>query len=440
MLGNVVGSLIGGYLASQGFSPQKHFIYVGSCCLPVSIFAYFWLLPLSSEQKILATTSGGSDSQNTSTTTSSYQYSLQSQENDEFTHSTDYFTTTLSCDNTFLENERDVLLMDNDDVVVVHSSGNESTSPLLSSHDNSNSNNDSNNNRDETIDSLNYSPQKIIQVLCLLGFICEVIIGTVTDWSTVYFKDDLETTTMISTVGFAMFSICGSCGMILSDTLVKKYFRKSVVCCCGLLSLFGLGLTSLSGFVDIWYDIDYVVVVIAIIGLAITGGATSCIIPIIFSSAGDVPNYKPAESVSRVTSISYLAYLLGPPIFGSLSDVFGSLKYIYIILSCLSVFLFLLTDGIPHNRYGLIKLMTTRSHIRQHSTDFFWQNESCDHHISQEVTAGNDGDQQLHVTGSRINNPTSPANSTRSSGVLQSSPDKIRAIDKHLTKNKYPVF
>ena len=126
---------------------------------------------------------------------------------------------------------------------------------------------------------------------------------------------------MISTVGFAMFSICGSCGTILSDTLVKKYFRKSVVCCCGLLSLLGLGLTSISGFVDIWSDVDYVVVVvvvIAIIGLAITGGATSCIIPIIFSSAGVVPYYKPAESVSRVTSISYLAYLLGPPIFGSL--------------------------------------------------------------------------------------------------------------------------
>ena len=145
-----------------------------------------------------------------------------------------------------------------------------------------------------------------------------------------------------------MFSICGSCGTILSDTLVKKYFRKSVVCCCGLLSLLGLGLTSLSGFVDIWYDVDYVVVVIAIIGLAITGRSTSCILPFIFSSAGDVPYYKPAESVSRVTSISYLAYVLGPPIFGSLLiRFFGSLKYIYLVeVSCCSCYrlIFLIID------------------------------------------------------------------------------------------------
>ena len=40
-------------------------------------------------------------------------------------------------------------------------------------------------------------------------FIREVIVGTViiADWSTelVYFKDDLETTTMISTVGFLCY-------------------------------------------------------------------------------------------------------------------------------------------------------------------------------------------------------------------------------------------
>ena len=46
---------------------------------------------------------------------------------------------------------------------------NQHDNSLWSSHDNSNSNNESNNNLIEKIDSLYYSPQKIIQVLCLLG-------------------------------------------------------------------------------------------------------------------------------------------------------------------------------------------------------------------------------------------------------------------------------
>jgi len=251
----------------------------------------------------------------------------------------------------------------------------------------------------------------MIRYLCVIGFIAELVQGTITDWSTIYFRDELDASPLLSTMGYALFSVFGSLGMILSDYYVKIYFRQQVITWCCVMGVAGVALLTLSGWIDEWVDVNHFSIIVAILGSALAGGSVSAIIPIVFSAAGDIPLLKPSESIAEVTGIAYIAFLVGPPFFGFISDFLGSLKYVFLIISILVAVMGVYPGDMPHNSYSLAHLAKEKRDEYQ-STDFLWH-QSRDESVSSQDT---------------------PQNYERVNSL------KIEAINQHLVQNRYPVF
>jgi MFS family permease len=77
------------------------------------------------------------------------------------------------------------------------------------------------------------------------------------------------------------------------------------------------------------------------LGFFLVGLGLSTIVPIVFSSAGNLKNISPSAGISMATSIGYTGFFIGPPTIGYLAEAFGLRVGLGFVL-----FLFVLMAGI----------------------------------------------------------------------------------------------
>jgi MFS family permease len=71
------------------------------------------------------------------------------------------------------------------------------------------------------------------------------------------------------------------------------------------------------------------------------GLGASTIVPIVFSSAGNLPGVNPSVGIAFATSVGYLGLFFGPPTIGFLSDLFN-LRLAFLFSLTLMLILFTL--------------------------------------------------------------------------------------------------
>lgn len=174
--------------------------------------------------------------------------------------------------------------------------------------------------------------RQILLCLCLIGCLANLVEGCITDWSTIYFTEYLNASPLISTVGFAMFSICSSIGRFGSDYLITWIGTDLMLQLCGVGGSIGISIMILSP------SLNENGIILAIIGLSIAGLVSSVGIPVVNSCASRIPGLDKEYSLSVIVSSSYIAFLIGPPIIGGLSSVMGGLRYSMIIVVCVLPF------------------------------------------------------------------------------------------------------
>lgn len=59
------------------------------------------------------------------------------------------------------------------------------------------------------------------------------------------------------------------------------------------------------------------------IGFACLGAGMASIVPIVFRAAGQVPEVAAGIGLAAVSSTSYLGFMAGPPMIGSLAELIG---------------------------------------------------------------------------------------------------------------------
>jgi MFS family permease len=96
-----------------------------------------------------------------------------------------------------------------------------------------------------------------------------------------------------------------------------------------LCTVVGLGLAL--GVVSLWSTL---------LGFLLVGFGVSTIVPIVYSSAGNLKGLSPSLGISMVTSIGYSGFFIGPPMIGFLSNAFDLRIGLSFVL-----FLFLLMSG-----------------------------------------------------------------------------------------------
>lgn len=148
-------------------------------------------------------------------------------------------------------------------------------------------------------------PDTVLLWLGAMSFCCMLSEGIMFDWSGVYFTDVVGAKGALSVLGYASFMAMMATGRFLGDTVIRKLGRKRVLIISGCLISMGLYSAVLLPYI-----------VPATIAFMMVGLGVSTIVPSIYSIAGRRPNIAPSIALQTVSSVSFLGFMLGPPVIG----------------------------------------------------------------------------------------------------------------------------
>jgi fucose permease len=144
-----------------------------------------------------------------------------------------------------------------------------------------------------------------VALLGLLAFCALISEGAAADWSSVYL-DRLGASPAYAAAAYAAFAGCMTIGRLTGDRITAAVNPVALLRGCGLIAGAGLAAGILLGNS-----------VAAIIGFACLGAGLSCVIPTLYSTAGNLDPSRPGAALSRVAALGYLGYVTGPVIIGA---------------------------------------------------------------------------------------------------------------------------
>ncbi|TRX36643.1 MFS transporter [Flavobacterium restrictum] len=158
-------------------------------------------------------------------------------------------------------------------------------------------------------------PDSALIWLGVIGFCCMASEGVMFDWSGVYFKDVIQAPGSLVILGYTSFMIMMAGGRFFGDSLVHKFGMKSVLKIGGILISMGL-------FTAVFFPY----IIPATIAFMFVGLGVSTIVPTLYSIAGKNPTVPPGEALTIVSSVSFLGFLMGPPVIGYIAEL-SSLRF-----------------------------------------------------------------------------------------------------------------
>ncbi|WP_162126140.1 MFS transporter [Flavobacterium phycosphaerae] len=166
-------------------------------------------------------------------------------------------------------------------------------------------------------------------IVCFCGMASE---GIMFDWSGVYFKEIIKAPGALVVLGYTTFMISMASGRFLSDILVRKYSAKKVLISSGLVISAGLYMAVLLPYL-----------IPCTIAFMLVGFGVSNVVPIIFNVAGNNEKVPPGIALTIVTSISFLGFLIGPPLIGFIAEL-TSLKYSFAVIGVFGIIISILVS------------------------------------------------------------------------------------------------
>ena len=148
--------------------------------------------------------------------------------------------------------------------------------------------------------------------LGVIGFCVMASEGVMFDWSGVYFKEIIKAPGALVVVGYSSFMIMMATGRFLGDNLVRKFGRKKVLQISGILISSGL-----------FTAVLFPNIIVCTIAFMVVGLGVSTVVPTVYSVAGKNPNVPAGEALTIVSSVSFLGFLMGPPVIGYIAELFN---------------------------------------------------------------------------------------------------------------------
>ena len=169
----------------------------------------------------------------------------------------------------------------------------------------------------------------LLGIICFFGMASE---GIMYDWSGVYFKEIIKAPGALVALGYTTFMISMAIGRFLSDILVRKYGVKKVLMISGIVITSGLYSAVLFPFL-----------IPSTIAFMFVGFGVSNVVPIIFNVAGNNSKVPTGIAITIVSSISFLGFLVGPPVIGFIAEM-TNLKYSFAIIGVFGLFITILVS------------------------------------------------------------------------------------------------
>lgn len=155
-------------------------------------------------------------------------------------------------------------------------------------------------------------PDSSLLWLGVIGFCSMASEGVMFDWSGVYFKDIVQAPGPLAILGYTSFMIMMASGRFLGDGLINKFGRERVMQISGVMISAGL-------FTAVF--LPYIIP--CTIAFMFVGLGVATIVPTVYSIAGKNPTVPAGEALTIVSSVSFLGFLMGPPVIGHIAQNFG---------------------------------------------------------------------------------------------------------------------
>ena len=151
--------------------------------------------------------------------------------------------------------------------------------------------------------------------LIFLGFITFIIFmtdGAIANWSALYLRDNVNVGSAQAALGYVAFSTATTICRLTGDIFVRRLGSTIMLMAGGLLISLGMTLVLIPQTFTI-----------SLIGFALTGIGLANLIPIAFSRSGNLPGVSSGTGIAVISVCGYGGFLLGPPIIGSLAEIYG---------------------------------------------------------------------------------------------------------------------
>jgi MFS family permease len=155
-------------------------------------------------------------------------------------------------------------------------------------------------------------PTLAILVLVCVTFSAVIMEGAGIDWSAIYMRDVFLADPFWAGFAVALGAGAQAVTRFFADRFVDRWSPS--VMARGLLAILGVGTVLVFASQVQW---------LAYVGLALMGVGTSAIFPLAMSAAAQRTDRSAALNVAALAQISFVGFLLGPPLLGFVAEHFG---------------------------------------------------------------------------------------------------------------------
>jgi MFS family permease len=189
-------------------------------------------------------------------------------------------------------------------------------------------------NKDEPKRKFFSRPDSMLLQLGIIGFCSMASEGAMFDWSGVYFKDVVKAPASLVILGYTSFMIMMAAGRFVADYIISKTGRKKLLQICGVMISTGL-----------FTSVLFPYLIPCTIAFMLVGLGVSSIIPSVYSAAGRHSKVPAGIALATVSSVSFLGFLMGPPLIGYISEI-ASLRYSFAVIGVFGMGISLLVSRI----------------------------------------------------------------------------------------------
>ncbi|WP_417309104.1 MFS transporter [Devosia sp.] len=155
-------------------------------------------------------------------------------------------------------------------------------------------------------------PTSAIMALVAVTLSAMIMEGAGIDWSAIYMRDEFAAAPFIMGFAVALGAFAQAVTRFFADRFVERYSPTDVSRV--LLGVLGLGVLVVFFSPAGW---------LSLVGFALMGVGTSVIFPLAMSAAAQRTDRPAAVNVASLAQISFVAFLLGPPLLGYVAEHFG---------------------------------------------------------------------------------------------------------------------
>ncbi|WP_108396871.1 MFS transporter [Devosia submarina] len=180
-------------------------------------------------------------------------------------------------------------------------------------------------------------PILVLVGVCLSAMILE---GAGIDWSAIYMRNEFGAAPFWAGFAVALGAGAQAVTRFFADSFVERW--SPVLVARTLLAISGIG-ALIVFFTPVWW--------LAYVGLALIGVGTSALFPLAMSAAAQRTDRPAAINVAALAQISFVSFLLGPPLLGYIAEHFG-IRWAFGVGIPLVLLGLLMADALGNRRQG----------------------------------------------------------------------------------------